>query len=67
MPDFPICPRCGHHIPTDQQPGEYGGARSRGGTGKEICSPCGTEEAVLKQTGFDLRTEVWPVTVIDRR
>lgn len=44
----PICPRCGHYIPNDVTPGEYPGAISRWDNKTEVCSQCGTDEALLQ-------------------
>lgn len=65
------CPRCGHWIPDNKQPGAFPGALSRhyGSTGAaryrgpEVCSPCGAEEAMLAFKGVDLSQEVWPIQV----
>lgn len=46
------CPRCGHFIPNDLQPGAYMGALSRWDNATEVCSPCGQVEAML-QWGTD--------------
>jgi predicted RNA-binding Zn-ribbon protein involved in translation (DUF1610 family) len=56
-----ICPRCGHQIPNDKTPGAYMGAMSRKDNQTEVCSPCGTEEAILQFSGFDLDSEDWPI------
>lgn len=42
----PMCPRCGGAIPNDEQPGAYMGALSRTDNSTEICSSCGSEEAL---------------------
>lgn len=42
----PICPRCGGFIPNSLHPGAYPGAISRVDNKTEICSPCGTDEAL---------------------
>jgi hypothetical protein len=47
MNGYPICPICGHLVPNDSQPGEYPGAMSRVDNRTEICSDCGTREAML--------------------
>lgn len=44
---FRLCPRCGGFIPNNVTPGEYPGAISRLDNKTEICSDCGSEEAVL--------------------
>lgn len=58
----PICPRCGGYIPNNDKPGAYIGAMSRADNHTEICSACGTEEAMEDFTGTGL-TEIadWPV------
>ena len=40
------CPRCGGGIPNDVFRGQYPGALSRADNKTEICSGCGTDEAV---------------------
>ena len=45
------CPRCGGMIPNSATPGAYPGAMSRhekntDGTPVEVCSDCGTDEAI---------------------
>lgn len=42
-----ICPRCEGWIPNNEKPGAYPGAISRLDNKTEICSQCGSEEAVL--------------------
>lgn len=41
-----ICPRCKGFIPNNDAPGAYPGALSRLDNKTEICSDCGTEEAL---------------------
>lgn len=42
-----ICPRCKiNYIPNNETPGLYIGALSRVDNKTEICSACGTEEAL---------------------
>ena len=43
---YPICPLCHGYIPNDKTPGAYPGAMSRVFENMEICSACGTAEAV---------------------
>jgi hypothetical protein len=43
---YPICPRCGNHIPDDLHPGEHPGATSRSNNITEVCSACGVDEAL---------------------
>jgi ribosomal protein S27AE len=40
------CPRCGDWIPNNHQPGAFPGALSRVDNKTEICSECGSEEAI---------------------
>lgn len=47
MNENKICPRCKGHIPNDQTPGKYPGALSRVDNKTEICSSCGTDEAMF--------------------
>lgn len=42
----PICPACGGYIPNNLTPGAYIGALSRRDNKTEICSDCGTREAL---------------------
>jgi RNA polymerase subunit RPABC4/transcription elongation factor Spt4 len=44
--DYPICPVCGGYIPNNERPGAYPGAISRRDNKTEICSECGTREAL---------------------
>jgi len=46
MPTTLICPRCDGLIPNNITPGAYVGALSRLDNKTEICSSCGTEEAM---------------------
>lgn len=48
---LPVCPRCTHFIPNDMTPGAYPGAISRVDNKTEICSECGTVEAMLQWQG----------------
>lgn len=57
----PICPRCGGFIPNDVTPGEFPGATSRRDNATEVCSACGTAEALKQFAGEDLSLEQWPV------
>lgn len=45
---FRQCPRCDNFIPNNATPGAYPGAISRLDNITEICSDCGSEEAVLQ-------------------
>lgn len=44
----PTCPRCLGYIPNNYQPGAYPGALSRYDNKTEICSACGTDEAMFQ-------------------
>jgi ribosomal protein S27AE len=44
---FQQCPRCSGFIPNNVTPGAYPGAISRLDNKTEICSDCGSEEAML--------------------
>ena len=46
LPDKFKCPRCGGFIPNNKTPGAYPGAISRRDGKTEICSTCGTYEAL---------------------
>ena len=55
-PEAYICPRCGGLIPSNDRWGEYPGAISRLTRAEdeesiEICSDCGTEEALIDFSG----------------
>jgi RNA polymerase subunit RPABC4/transcription elongation factor Spt4 len=41
-----VCPRCRGFIPNDVTPGAFPGALSRTDNETEICSECGTFEAI---------------------
>ena len=42
------CPRCGHAIPTDMEPGAYRGEPSRWDDATEVCTACGEDEVMLQ-------------------
>ena len=42
----PVCPSCDGFIPNNETPGAYMGAISRKDNTTEICSACGTAEAL---------------------
>lgn len=55
------CPRCLGGIPNNEQRGAYIGALSRADNKTEICSECGTEEAMLDYMGLVLTApDKWP-------
>lgn len=59
---IPTCPRCLGPIPNGWTPGAYPGALSRTDNRTEVCSDCGTEEAIEQVFGSGLRPkESWPV------
>ena len=56
------CPRCLHLIPNDAQPGAYPGALSRVDNRTEVCSDCGTHEALQQMSRLNLTPKAqWPV------
>ena len=46
MSEIKRCPKCAGYIPSNKNPGEYPGAISRRDNKTEICSACGTMEAL---------------------
>lgn len=46
MNEIKRCPNCDGYIPSNKNPGEYAGAISRRDNATEICSACGTMEAL---------------------
>lgn len=46
MNEIKRCPKCDGYIPSNKNPGEYAGAISRRDNATEICSACGTMEAL---------------------
>ena len=59
-----LCPRCEINlIPNNDSPGCYPGALSRTDNQTEICSSCGTDEAIKKTfyNILDLKTS-WPIS-----
>jgi hypothetical protein len=61
LKDFPVCPRCLGYIPSNTFAGEYPGAISRIDNKTEICSDCGTEEAIVALITLDQ----WPIVMYD--
>jgi len=45
------CPRCGGDVPNTEYKGQYPGALSRTDNETEICSDCGTNEALENTFG----------------
>lgn len=72
--DF-LCPRCGGLIPSNEEWGRYMGAlsrhtRTREVTPVEVCSACGTEEALEQHFGELTPLSEYPIindTTIARR
>ena len=46
MNEIKRCPKCSGYIPNNKTPGAYAGAISRRDNHTEICSACGTMEAL---------------------
>lgn len=59
MLNHPVCPRCLGFIPSNAFAGEYPGAISRIDNKTEICSECGTEEAILAL----IPIHQWPIVM----
>lgn len=55
------CPKCYGHIPNEQTPGAYPGAISRRDNKTEICSDCGTREALEDLQGLETCPDCWSV------
>jgi len=65
-PEKFICPRCGGLIPSNEEWGKYVGAlsrhtRSRGVPPVEVCSACGTEEAIEQHLGELTAIDEYPI------
>lgn len=59
------CPRCEGAIPNNETPGAYPGALSRFDNKTEVCSACGTAEALDDFAGIELSgPENWPVPTL---
>lgn len=59
-----LCPRCGGYIPNDERPGEYPGAMSRTDNKTEICSKCGTDEAIEEMLGCLKWQNEWKINKV---
>lgn len=57
--DYPKCPRCGGLIPNNETPGAYPGALSRVDNKTEICSECGSTEAMEQWAGVLKPMSMW--------
>ena len=70
MPDLPICPRCGHYVPSDVEPGIGPGVPSMsvpvGAEQIMVCMPCGWHEAWQQAQGELAAPNSWPLTVPER-
>lgn len=56
------CPRCLGGIPNNEQRGAYIGALSRSDNKTEICSDCGTEEAMVDFMQLPISgPDQWPI------
>lgn len=65
-PEKFLCPRCGGLIPSNDQWGKHIGAlsrhtRKRGEVPLEVCSACGTEEAMEQHFGELTPREQYPI------
>ncbi len=56
------CPRCTGWIPNNETPGAYIGALSRADNATEVCSACGTDEALRQHFSNEMvPTHEWPI------
>jgi hypothetical protein len=55
------CPTCDGQIPNNETPGAYSGAISRKDNKTEICSACGTKEALADFFGVKEHQHTWGV------
>lgn len=56
------CPRCGGRVPNNETPGAYPGALSRTDNITEVCSQCGTDEAMQQFLDDNLTPQSdWPL------
>lgn len=56
-----VCPQCAGFIPSNENPGAYPGAISRRDNKTEICSGCGTREAMEDFLGLETCKGCWSV------
>lgn len=63
---YPVCPRCSGWIPNNIKPGEYPGATSRTDNKTEVCSDCGSREAIEQMMGMLLGQESWDAALAFR-
>jgi len=56
-----VCPRCGGDVPNSEFVGQYPGALSRTDNDTEVCSQCGTDEAIQAFNGTLIGQDKWPI------
>lgn len=70
MAQLPICPRCGHYVPSDVEPGTGPGVPSMTVTDAamlvSVCEPCGWHEAWQQTHGELSPREAWPLAVPEK-
>ncbi|MGI9135833.1 MAG: hypothetical protein ACR2JS_02085 [Candidatus Nanopelagicales bacterium] len=70
MTELPICARCGHYVPSDEEPGVGPGVLSMTVTHDSeqlrICMPCGWHEAWQQATGELAAPDAWPLQVPEK-
>jgi hypothetical protein len=68
--DLPVCPRCGHYVPNDVEPGVGAGVPSMAVNPNSpqvwICEPCGWHEAWQQAQGELSVVDSWPLDVPER-
>ena len=64
MKDKYKCPRCAGYIPNNIQVGQYVGALSRTDNKTEICSSCGTAEALEQFVGALMPQSQWAEALV---
>ena len=70
MAQPPICPRCGHYLPSDVEPGVGPGVPSMSVSADldsiMVCMPCGWHEAWQQAQGELGAPDSWPLVVPER-
>lgn len=70
MTELPTCPRCGHWVPNDAEPGIGPGVPSLSVPADAplvwVCMPCGWHEAWQKALGELGTPQTWPIDVPER-
>lgn len=65
-----ICPRCGHYVPSDVEPGVGPGVPSMAVASEAeqvlVCLPCGWHEASQKAHDELSSLDTWPIIVPER-